>query len=164
MIMVSRDPNPLGRFTSHHRLATPVSPWERLKIRANTSPMMTRHRWLILYHGVSEKPQPNTSDHHLCSSAGVIVLSREHPQNIPYRSTEPVLKPELPAECQGTVAHVVFPKGIDRRDDLGTPERFDVYYGIADNRIGAARLNVPAELAPEGSADSLNAKASCDRP
>ena len=120
MALEGLDPHGFGRFTSHHRLATPVSPWERLKIGAGTPPMMTRHGWLILYHGVSERPQPNASEHHLCYSA--------------------VLTPELPEECHGTVAHVVFPTGIDRRDDLGTPDRFDVYYGMADNRIGAARL------------------------
>jgi predicted GH43/DUF377 family glycosyl hydrolase len=31
---------------------------------------------------------------------------------------------------------------------------FDVYYGMADNRIGVARLDVPEILAPEGVADS----------
>jgi hypothetical protein len=46
------------------------------------------------------------------------------------------------------VADVVFPTGIDRRDDLGTPDRFDVYYGMADNRIGAARLDLPDHLGP----------------
>jgi len=96
-----------------------VSPWERLKIGAGTPPIMTRHGWLILYHGVSEIPQPNDSEHHLRYSAGVMVLSKEHPQAIRYRSAEPVLTPELPEECHGTVAHVVFPTGIDRRDDLG---------------------------------------------
>jgi hypothetical protein len=47
------------------------------------------------------------------------------------------------AGTHGTVANVVFPTGIDRRDDLGSPDRFDVYYGMADNRIGVARLDVP---------------------
>jgi len=148
MAFASHEPERLGRFTSHHRLATPVSPWERLKIGAGTPPILTRHGWLILYHGVSEIAQPNASEHHLCYSAGVMVLSKEHPQAIRYRSTKPVLTPELPEECHGTVAHVVFPTGIDRRDDLGTPDRFDVYYGMADNRIGAARLDVPAALPP----------------
>jgi predicted GH43/DUF377 family glycosyl hydrolase len=149
MALLGRDPHRLGRFTSHHRLATPVSPWERLKIGAGTPPMMTRHGWLILYHGVSEKLQANTSEHHLCYSAGVMVLAKEHPQMIRYRSAEPVLTPKLPEECHGTVAHVVFPTGIDRRDDLGTPDRFDVYYGMADNRIGVARLDIPT-LLPAG--------------
>ena len=62
---------------------------------------------------------------------------------IRYRSAEPVLTPSLPQERDGTVANVVFPTGIDRRDDLGSPDRFDVYYGMADSRIGVARLDVP---------------------
>ena len=37
---------------------------------------------------------------------------------------------------------------FDRRDDLGEPDRFNVYYGMADNRIGAARLDVPESLPP----------------
>jgi predicted GH43/DUF377 family glycosyl hydrolase len=62
---------------------------------------------------------------------------------IRYRSAEPVLQPELPQERSGTIANVVFPTGIDRRDDLGCPDRFDIYYGMADTRIGVARLDVP---------------------
>jgi predicted GH43/DUF377 family glycosyl hydrolase len=50
----------------------------------------------------------------------------------------------------GTVANVVFPTAIDRRDDLGMPDRFDVYYGMADNRIGVARLDVPEKLPSNG--------------
>ena len=134
------------QFTSHHRLATPVSPWERLKIGAGTPPILTRHGWLILYHGVSEIKQSKSVEHHLCYSAGVMLLSKEHPQVILYRSAQPVLTPLLPQERQGTIANVVFPTGIDRRDDLGSPNRFDIYYGMADNRIGAARLDLPEHL------------------
>jgi predicted GH43/DUF377 family glycosyl hydrolase len=86
------------------------------------------------------------------------VLSKEHPQVIRYRSAEPVLTPELPQERRGTVANVVFPTGIDRRDDLGSSERFDIYYGMADYRIGVARLEVPDVLPPESVADSPEAK------
>jgi predicted GH43/DUF377 family glycosyl hydrolase len=65
-----------------------------------------------------------------------------------------VLTPALPQECHGTIANVVFPTGIDRRDDLGSPDRFDVYYGMADDRIGVARLEVPDVLPPGGVADA----------
>ena len=75
-----------------------------------------------------------------------------------YRSVDPVLAPELSAERRGTVANVVFPTGIDRRDDLGSPDRFDVYYGMADNRIGAARLHVPDILPPGAVAHPPEAK------
>jgi hypothetical protein len=62
-----------------------------------------------------------------------------------------VLVPKGLLEREGVVANVVFPSGIDRRDDLGAPECFDVYYGMADYRIGVARLDVPATL-PHGAA------------
>jgi len=153
----SRGPGNIGQF-SNHRLATPVSPWERLKIGCGTPPVLTQHGWLIVYHGVSEMEQPSNGGHQLRYSAGVMVLSKEQPQSIRYRSVEPVLTPTLPQECSGTVAHVVFPTGIDRRDDLGLSNRFDVYYGMADSRIGVARLDMPNVLPPEGVADSPEAK------
>jgi predicted GH43/DUF377 family glycosyl hydrolase len=87
-----------------------------------------------------------------------MVLSKEHPRVIRYRSAEPVLIPSLPQERDGTVANVVFPTGIDRRDDLGSPDRFDVYYGMADSRIGVARLDVPDFVPTGGVADPPEAK------
>jgi len=78
-----------------------------------------------------------------------MLLSKERPQVIRYRSTEPVLSPTLPQERGGTVANVLFPTVIDCRDDLGSPDRFGVYYGMADYRIGVARLDVPNFL-PRG--------------
>jgi hypothetical protein len=123
--------------------------------RLGTPPVLTRHGWLIVYHGVSEPKGPSNEVHPLCYSAGVMVLSKEHPQVIRYRSTKPVLTPELPQERRGTVANVVFPTGIDRRDDVGLPARYDVYYGMADYRIGVARLDVPDALPPGGLAAPL---------
>jgi len=152
------EPSCLGKFTSHHRLAAPVSPWERLKIGAGTPPILGRHGWLIVYHGVSETAKPGNAGRQLCYSAGVMVLSKEHPRVIRYRSAEPVLIPSLPQERDGTVANVVFPTGIDRRDDLGSPGRFDVYYGMADNRIGVARLDVPDFVPTGGVADPPEAR------
>jgi predicted GH43/DUF377 family glycosyl hydrolase len=157
-VLKNHEPDRLGKFTSHHRLATPVSPWERLKIGAGTPPILTKHGWLIVYHGVSEAASTGSDEHHLCYSAGVMVLSEQHPRVVRYRSIEPVLTPVLPQERDGTVADVVFPTGIDRRDDLGTSDRFDVYYGMADNRIGAARLDLPDRLPAGADADSLAAK------
>lgn len=50
------------------------------------------------------------------------------------------------------------PTGIDRRDDIGLPESFDIYYGMADSRIGVARLNLPEILPSIGVADAPNTK------
>ena len=87
-----------------------------------------------------------------------MVLSRQHPRVIRYRSVQPVLTPTLPEERDGTVANVVFPTGIDRRDDLGNPDRLDVYYGMADNRIGVARLDLPETILAGAIADPPEAK------
>jgi beta-1,2-mannobiose phosphorylase / 1,2-beta-oligomannan phosphorylase len=158
MAMADCEPYHLCHFGSHHRLATPVAPWERLKIGGGTPPILTRHGWLTVYHGVSELSASSASARGLCYSAGVLVLSEELPQVIRYRSPEPVLVPELPQERQGIVANVVFPTGIDRRDDLGSLDRVDVYYGMADNRIGVARLDIPERLPPGALADAPQAK------
>jgi predicted GH43/DUF377 family glycosyl hydrolase len=130
-----------------------VSSWERLKIGDGTPPVLTRHGWLIIYHGVSEYSRGSHGRPRLCYSAAVMVLSKDHPLRICYRSTEPALMPVLPQERLGTIANVVFPTGIDRRDDLGARDRFDIYYGMADNRIGVARLDVP-DVLPSGGAIS----------
>lgn len=151
--MADCEPSHLRHFGLHRRLATPVAPWERLKIGAGTPPILSRHGWLSIYHGVSELSATSSQGHALRYSAGVLVLSEEQPHVIRYRSPEPVLTPELPHERRGIVANVVFPTAIDRRDDLGAPDRFDVYYGMADNRIGVARLDLPENLPPPALVD-----------
>ena len=140
------EPKHLGLFNSHHRLATPVEPWESLKIGGGTPPIMTRHGWMMLYHGVRAVEPGDASDKRLCYSAGVMILSKEHPRTILYRSSEPILTPIDPHECDGIVENVVFPTGIDCRTDIGQPDRFDIYYGMADSRIGVASMTVPQQL------------------
>ena len=62
----------LCHFSSHHRLATPVAPWERLKIGGGTPPLMTRLGWLVFYHGVCESAESTTEQRRLSYSAGVL--------------------------------------------------------------------------------------------
>jgi predicted GH43/DUF377 family glycosyl hydrolase len=99
-----------------------------------------------VYHGVRELSLATGGASNTCYSAGVMLLSKEHPNRIIYRSPEPVLEPEGPLECHGIVNNVVFPTGIDCRIDLSSPDRFDIYYGMADDRIGVARLDLPGTL------------------
>ena len=134
------------QFVSHSPLAMPEFDWEKLKIGAGTPPVMCRHGWLMVYHGVQEAPQSRPDDRKFLYSAGVMILDPEKPHLILYRSPEPVLFPCEPEELIGTVNGVVFPTGIDCRDDIGQPDRYDVYYGMADNRIGVATFTVPETL------------------
>ena len=140
------DAHRLCEFVAHHPLARPAAAWERLKIGGGAPPVMCRHGWLVVYHGVHDSAAAGVARRKLSYDAGVMVLAQPHPTRIIYRSQEPALVPKGPLERIGTVDDVVFPTGIDRRDDLGTPDRFDIYYGMADDRIGVARLDVPATL------------------
>lgn len=135
-----------ARFTSHFHLAIPVAKWESLKIGCGTPPVMTKHGWMLIYHGVSEFNVPGTDRKQLCYCAGVMILSKDDPKKIIYRSSEPIMQPELKEERVGLIADVVFPTGIDHRTDINMPNRFDIYYGMADDRIGVARLHIPDEL------------------
>jgi predicted GH43/DUF377 family glycosyl hydrolase len=136
----------LGEFVAHHPLARPAAPWERLKIGGGAPPVLCRHGWLVVYHGVHDSAKAGVKRRKLSYAAGVMVLSEEHPTRVVYRSQEPALVPRGPLERIGTIDDVVFPTGVDRRDDLGKPDRFDIYYGMADDRIGVARLDVPPTL------------------
>jgi predicted GH43/DUF377 family glycosyl hydrolase len=153
-----KDPAHLCHFNSHHRLASPVAQWEILKIGCGTPPVLTKHGWMMIYHGVSNTIVPGDAPNRLCYSAGVMVGSEANPQKILYRSPEPVLRPELPQEQIGIIGNVVFPTGIDRRTDLEQPDRYDVYYGMADDRIGVARLEVPEHLPLATSGDGSRSR------
>jgi predicted GH43/DUF377 family glycosyl hydrolase len=135
-----------AKFTSHQRLAAPEADWEKLKIGCGTPPVMTSHGWMIIYHGVHETEGAGDEKQRLIYSAGVMILNKDKPTDILYRSAKPIMAPDLPEEHVGLIANVVFPTGIDQRTDIGMPNRFDIYYGMADDRIGVARLDVPDEL------------------
>jgi beta-1,2-mannobiose phosphorylase / 1,2-beta-oligomannan phosphorylase len=52
------------------------------------------------------------------------------------RTSEPILSPETEEERIGTVGNVVFPTAIEEVDGM----RY-VFYGMADAKIGVARLD-----------------------
>ncbi|WP_040298585.1 glycoside hydrolase family 130 protein [Arcticibacter svalbardensis] len=135
-----------AKFTSHRPLAVPVFDWEKIKIGSGTPPVLTRFGWMFIYHGVHESAQSTPTKQQLIYSAGVMFLSADDPYDVVFRSFEPILVPTLPEEKVGIIADVVFPTGIDQRTDIGMPDRYDVYYGMADNRIGVARLDLPKNL------------------
>lgn len=135
----------LCHFDHHHRVASPVAEWERLKIGAGTPPVMTKHGWLAFYHGVSGASGAVWPDG-LTYAAGLMVLERDDPRRIICRLADPVLFPETDYERKGVVSNVVFPTAIDVRDDIGEPDLVDVYYGMADRAIGVARMRIPDEL------------------
>ena len=132
-VSFAADPGELVRLTTHRYVAGPEQPWEALKIGAGTPPVRTAEGWFLLHHGVSGRIVPGVDhqpDVRYC--AGAMVLDAESVWSVVWRTTEPLLAPETLDEREGIVGNVVFPTAIDGAD---------VYYGMADARIGAARLS-----------------------
>jgi predicted GH43/DUF377 family glycosyl hydrolase len=139
-----RDLTALRYMRQHKVLIEPRYEWEELYIGAGTPPVRTALGWLLIYHGVRGEPVPEGDTRKpLRYSAGALVLDLQDPRIVRYRSPQPILQPERPEELGGEVAGgVVFPTGIDDRGD----GRLDIYYGMADSGIGAARLQLPPRL------------------
>ncbi|MDQ6683024.1 MAG: glycosidase [Chloroflexota bacterium] len=138
---VEADVRALARLEEHHVVALPEHAWEALKIGGGAPPIRIPEGWLLLYHGVSGtlvrgwQLQPDVR-----YSAGALVLDASDVTRVVARSPHPLLEPELPEERSGTVPNVVFPTAIERVEGHG-PAAYDVYYGMADARIGVARLS-----------------------
>ncbi|MBV9232418.1 MAG: glycosidase [Candidatus Eremiobacteraeota bacterium] len=136
---VRRDVRALCTVAETHRVTLPPANWGLIKTGAGAPPVRVGDAWLSVIHGVDELDHPH---HHggLRYCAGLIVHDVRHLDRILYRSPEPLFVPEVRGEVRGTVSHVVFPTGLDRRSD----SEFDVYYGMADYEIGRGRLRLAA--------------------
>jgi predicted GH43/DUF377 family glycosyl hydrolase len=128
----------LARFDEHRLVALPEQSWESLKIGGGTPPVRIEEGWLVLHHGVTGALvrgfdlQPAV--HY---SAGALIFDAADVTRVIARSSTPLLEPELPEETEGTVRNVVFPTAIEPRQ---VDAAYDVYYGMADYKIGVARL------------------------
>lgn len=96
------------------------------KIGIAGPPIETKHGWLLIYHGISKKP-----DHHYHLRAALLDL--KDPTRVIARTHDPILEPETPYEQEGLVPHVVFSCGAVVKDGF-----VYIYYGGADKVIGVA--------------------------
>ncbi len=100
-------------------------------------PIKVDEGWLLIYHGVSGtiSDDPFAPQTDVFYAAGAMILSADDPSQVIARTPEPLLTPETPDELVGTVGNVVFPTAIESIEG----ERY-VFYGMADAKIGVARL------------------------
>jgi beta-1,2-mannobiose phosphorylase / 1,2-beta-oligomannan phosphorylase len=134
---VRADLRALCTVTQTHRLALPPADWGAIKVGAGAPPVRIPEGWLSVIHGVDPLAHPEGAAL-LRYCAGVIVHDARQLEHILFRSPQPLFVPKVGAELHGTVGHVVFPTGIDRRGE----REFDVYYGMADYEIGRGRLTL----------------------
>ena len=120
----------------------PDAPWCRIKTGGGTPPVRVAEGWFSIYHGVNANEQPDGT-YKMQYSAGFVVHDAERPHIVRYHSQTPVMVPEGIDETHGIVNNVVFPTAIEV---LGE-RRYDFYYGMADARIGRARLDLAPQFA-----------------
>ena len=132
-----RDIRGLCNVAETHRVSLPPADWGRIKVGAGTPPVRVREGWLSAIHGVDEVADP-TASALLRYCCGIIVHDLERLDRVVYRSQSPLFVAELPDEIEGAVGYVVFPTAIDPRGD----RTFDIYYGMADDRVGRGRLTL----------------------
>lgn len=139
----------LLRLRQHELVVRPAAEWEQIKVGGGTPPVLTEAGWLLLYHGIQDMAAPG-EPRRLRYSAGALLLDRSDLSRVLWRSPEPLLRPETEEELSGVVNNVVFPTGIDLVDERVV----DVYYGMADARIGVARIWLREEESAAGNVDA----------
>lgn len=131
-----RDLHALALWHGHRFVTGPQYEFEALKIGGGPPPLRVPEGWLVLHHGVTGRLEPGVAQQqHAHYAAGGLLLHAERPWEVVGRSAEPLLAPERTEERRGVVPNVVFPTAIEQIE--GRPY---VFYGMADSRIGVARL------------------------
>ncbi len=136
---VQRDIRKLLDVRESALVLAPDSPWCRIKTGAGTPPVRIAEGWFSIFHGVNAR-DVGDGKYAMQYSAGFVVHDLARPHIVRYRSQTPVMVPEGADETHGIVNNVVFPTAITPRGD----RLYEFFYGMADARIGRARL----ELAP----------------
>lgn len=128
----------LTRPVGHAFVAGPELAWEELKIGAGPAPIRIPEGWLVVHHGVTGEivaggftPQQNVR-----YVAGALILDAADPSRVIARTAEPLLEPVTAEETAGTVSNVVFPTAVEVIEGVSY-----VFYGMADSKIGVARLD-----------------------
>ena len=117
------------RRWSHRVIASPrPGSWDARKVGVGAPPIKTRWGWLLFTHGVDER-----SRYHL----GIMMLDRDHPERVIYRSKQPILSPETSYEQGGLIHDVVYTCGAVLWKDF-----YYVYYGAGDSVIGLATVSL----------------------
>jgi len=137
---VQADINNLVFQRSSTLVAMPEYDFEALKIGAGPPPIRVEEGWLLVHHGTKGSLTKGRGWNHqqerVNYAAGAMILDAVDPSKVLARTSEPILAPETEAETSGTVPNVVFPTAIEEVDGV----RY-VFYGMADSKIGVARLD-----------------------
>lgn len=135
--LVQQDIKSLVAQRQHRMVALSEHPFEELKIGAGPAPIRVEEGWLLIHHGVAGAMSTGWQvQQSVVYTAGAMLLDPADPAKVLARTDKPLLAPETDDERSGIVPNVVFPTAIEEVDGV----RY-VFYGMADAKIGVARLD-----------------------
>jgi len=126
--------SPDMKFWGEHRhVMSPTSfkdsAWQCTKVGAGSVPVLTEEGWIMFYHGVI------TTCNGFRYAMGSVILDKENPHVVKYRTQPYLLTPSEIYEQVGDVPNVIFPCAslIDEEAD-----KVSIYYGAADTVVALA--------------------------
>lgn len=124
----------------HKVIASPrKNCWDACKIGAGGPPIETERGWLFIYHGIDKEGSKKIKtgygdiDYERTYRLGVMLIDKDNPEKIIYRSSGWILEPKEIYEKEGMIPNVVFTCGA-----VVIKGTLFVYYGAADTVIGVA--------------------------
>jgi predicted GH43/DUF377 family glycosyl hydrolase len=109
--------------------------WDAVKVGTGPPPILTKHGWLLLYHGVKIYAGE------MAYRVGVALLDRQKPHRLLARSPNNIFRASAIYEMTGLVPNVVFPTGLLLRGD-----EVWMYYGACDMSICLATTTLDKVL------------------
>lgn len=118
----------------HYFIPPRKTHWDSKKIGAGAPPIKTKDGWLLIYQSVGYQDPGRYK-------IGAMLLDKNNPTKVLYRSNKPLIAPDETYENAGHKAGVVYPCGAVDKDG----ELF-VYYGGADTVVCAASQDMDTFL------------------
>lgn len=104
--------------------------WDSKKVGAGAPPMETKDGWLLIYQSVGYQDSSRYK-------IGAMMLDRDNPSKVLYRTHKPIIEPDQHYENDGFKAGVVYPCGAVIMNN-----QLNVYYGGADSVVCGASADL----------------------
>lgn len=114
----------------HHFIPPRKGFWDSKKVGAGAPPMETKDGWLLIYQSVGYQDSGRYK-------IGAMMLDKDNPAKVLYRTHEPIIEPDQSYENDGFKAGVVYPCGAVIMNNS-----LNVYYGGADSVVCAASTDL----------------------
>lgn len=114
----------------HHFIPPRKNYWDSKKVGAGAPPIETEDGWLLIYQSVGYQDPSRYK-------VGAMMLDRDNPGKVLYRTHMPVIEPDEHYENNGFKAGVVYPCGAVVMND-----NLNIYYGGSDSYVCAATADL----------------------